>query len=223
VELLPPELFVSDEPFKLHDGDFGMLTDEIVRKNVDTRPMYFDYSSSHALVLPYELMPHGIVYKVTLPGDSVDGDVWDRYNLRGLMAFSLTARDLDRLSQEAQITDSIVPKLAPLQDRVFSSEREFLRAAAQHLGQDLTLKYQEFLLVHAVFRPQIALDPDINRTFLLYGSARIELGNYYLQFDELEKAAVQFNAAVRFDPSLGSGIAQMLQFRDKMVGSNMEK
>jgi hypothetical protein len=137
------------------------------------------------------------------------------------MSFSLAARDLDRLRQEPQITDSIIPQLYPLQDRVFGSEQEFLDAAEQHLGTELTNKYREFLLIHALFRPRIAHDPDIDRTFLMYGSARLELGNYYLDMGELEKAAAQFNAAVRFDSSLGDGIVRMLQFHDKMADSNI--
>ena len=153
VALLPPELFISPEPFQKYAGDMFPLIDEIVQKHWLSRPMYFDYSSAHSLTLPYELLPHGIVYKVATPGDTLDETVWQRYRLRGIL--------------------------------------------------DNT---------------RIALDPDIKRAFLMYGSARIELGNYYLDRNELEKAANEFNEAVKFDPSLGDHIVRMLQFQDKMGG-----
>ena len=216
VESLPSELFLSENPFEKHERNFLAILDEMVRKSASARPIYFDYSSSHALMLPYELIPHGIVYKFGRPGDKLDDAVWSSYRLRGIMSFSLNARDLDRLRQESQITDEIVPQLHPLLNRVFQSEHAFLDAVAQRIGRDLTDKYREFLLIHGLFHPQIAHDPDINRTFLLYGSARLELGNFYLGQDQLEKAVAQFNAAVRFDASLGDGIVRMLEFQNTL-------
>ena len=52
----------------------------------------------------------------------------------------------------------------------------------------------------------------------MYGSAHVELGNYYIEAGQIEKAADEFNTAVRFDPSLGDGIVRMLQFRNKLSG-----
>ncbi len=221
VESLPPELFISDNPFDVHDGNFVALLDEIVQKNSPARPIYFDYSSSHALMLPYALLPHGVVYKLALPGDALDEHVWERYSLRGLVAFSLTAKDLDRLRQESQIPEDIAGPLMPLIGEIFTTESDFLATVAQYIGTERSRQYQEFLLIHALFHPDIARDPDIDRTFLMYGSARLELGNFYLERGELEKASAQFNAAVRFDSSLGNGIVQMLQFRDSMYGGHV--
>ncbi|PIE34956.1 hypothetical protein CSA56_06220 [candidate division KSB3 bacterium] len=64
----------------------------------------------------------------------------------------------------------------------------------------------------------IASDPDIERTALLYGSARAELGHYYLELHDVDKAAHEFNMAVQLEPSLGDGIVQSLKFRDKLGG-----
>lgn len=69
---------------------------------------------------------------------------------------------------------------------------------------------------------RIALDPDIKRTFLMYGSAHIELGHYYLQEENLEKAAEHFNLAVQFDPSLGDRIVRDLEFRNKLFRGGRE-
>jgi hypothetical protein len=63
----------------------------------------------------------------------------------------------------------------------------------------------------------IARDPDVNRTFLMYGSAHVELGNYYLERNQLEKATREFNTAVRFEPSLGERIVHELRFRNKLA------
>ncbi|MEJ2068093.1 MAG: hypothetical protein P8Y09_09170, partial [Deltaproteobacteria bacterium] len=157
VEQLPKDLFISDDPFHKYEGYLPPMIDEIVHKNSFSRPVYFDYSSTHAMMPPYDLIPHGLVYKVAIPGDTLDEDIWNRYRFRGIL--------------------------------------------------DQT-------------RHHIALDPDVRRTFLMYGSARIELGHYYLDRDLLDKAAAEFNAAVQFDPSLGDGIVRMLQFRDKMLGGS---
>jgi len=156
VELLPQDFFISADPFYKYKGNIFPMIEEIVRKNVNSRPIYFDYSSAHSISPPYPLLPHGIIYKVEIPGDRLDEEVWDDYRFRGIL--------------------------------------------------DDTL---------------IALDPDVRRTFLMYGSARVELGNYYLDLGELEKAAAEFNAAVEFDPALGDGIVRMLQFRDKMLGGHV--
>ncbi len=156
VELLPQDLFISADPYHKYGGEIFPIIDEIVHKHSLSRPVYFDYSSSHSTSLPYQLIPHGITYKVAIPGDILDEEVWDRYRFRGIL--------------------------------------------------DNT---------------RIALDPDVRRTFLMYGSAQIELGNFYLDLGQVEKAADAFNTAVRFDPSLGDGIVRMLQFRDKMLGGHI--
>ncbi len=62
----------------------------------------------------------------------------------------------------------------------------------------------------------IVTDPDIERTFLMYASARMALGNYYLHLDELDKAAREFNLAVQFEPSIGEQIVQELKYRNQL-------
>jgi hypothetical protein len=223
VDDLPPELFFTDDPFTVFEGDLLLLIDDIVHKNVLDRPIYFDYSSLHALPIPYDILPHGLAYKVALPGETFDETVWQRYRFRGLMSFSLSERDLERLHQEAQITEDIATPLKPLVNRVFASQEAFLQAVERLIGAASTHKYQEFLLIHALFRPTIAHDPDIDRTFLMYGSARVELGHFYMERGELEKAAAEFNAAVRFDASLGDGIVRILQFNDKLGGRGLRE
>ena len=153
LEQLPPELFESQTPAKDYKQDLAALLEDIVHKNLRRRPIYFDFSSAHSLMLPYPLLPNGITYKVMLPDDRLDEGVWDRYHFRGLL--------------------------------------------------DET---------------RIARDSDIDRTFIMYGSARMELGNYYLELGELEKASQQFNLAVQLAPELGEGIVQSLMFRDKLAG-----
>jgi hypothetical protein len=157
VESLPPDLFFSPDPYHKYNGDVFSILDEIVRKKVGLRPIYFDYSSAHSIALPYPLLPNGITYKVEMPGDKLDEDVWNRYSFRGIL--------------------------------------------------DNT---------------RIAKDPDIRRAFLMYGSAHIELGHYYMELDQLKKAAFEFNLAVRFAPELGDGIVRMLRFQDKIIGKRSE-
>ncbi len=153
VESLPTDLFASTNPYGEHGGDLIAIMEEILRHNMDRRPIYFDFSSAHSIMIPYPLLPVGVTYKLERPGDTIDDEVWGRYRFRGLL--------------------------------------------------DDT---------------RIASDPDIERTFLMYGSARVELGNYYLDLRETEKAAEQFNLAVQFDPGLGEGILQSLKIRDKLGG-----
>ena len=149
---LPEDLFLSDSSQK-YEGDVLLVLDEIIQKNLDRRPIYFDFSSTHSLPLNYPLLPNGVTYKVPVPGDQLDPELWSRYRFRGIL--------------------------------------------------DDT---------------RIALDPDIERTFFMYGSARVELGNYYLDFGDLDKAASEFNAAVQIEPRLGEGIVHSLKFRDKLAG-----
>ena len=153
IESLPPEFFGVADPTERYGNDILAFIDDIVRQHIDTRPIYFDFSSAHSLLLPYPLLPNGITYKIQLPGDLVDDTIWARYQFRGIL--------------------------------------------------DET---------------RIARDPDIDRTSIMYGSARTELGNYYLELGDIEKAAREFNMAVQLEPSLGKGIAQSLEFRDKLAG-----
>ncbi len=153
IEQLPPELFESPTPFAEYGKNLAALLEDIVRKNIKTRPIYFDFSSAHSLMLPYPLLPNGITYKVILPGNALDETVWEHYRFRGIL-------------------DDV----------------------------------------------RIARDQDIDRTFIMYGSARMELGNYYLELEELEKASQQFNLAVQLAPELGEGIVHTLKFRDKLAG-----
>ena len=153
IQSLPKELFISENPYQEHQGDVIEILNEIVHKYTFSRPVYFDYSSTHSLMLPYRLVPNGITYKVQKPGDTIDETIWDRYTFRGIL--------------------------------------------------DNT---------------RIAMDPDIERTFSMYGSAHVELGHYYLELDQLEKAAKEFNAAVQFDPAFGDRIVQSLEFRNKLTG-----
>ncbi|MCP4402619.1 MAG: DUF2723 domain-containing protein [bacterium] len=152
VESLASDLFFTDKPFQRHGADLVPLLHEIVEKNISSRPIYFDYSSTFSIRPPYPLLPHGVAYKVAAPGDRLDLTVWERYQLRGIL--------------------------------------------------DDT---------------HIALDPDIERTFIMYGSARMELGNYYLELGDLEEASREFNMAVLIAPELGEGIVQSLKFRNKLA------
>ena len=153
LDQLPPDLFESPAPFDEYGRDLVALLEDIVRKNRTARPIYFDFSSAHSLILPYPLLPNGITYKVMLPGEQIDETVWERYRFRGLLDHTHVARD-----------------------------------------------------------------QDIERTFMMYGSARMELGNYYLELGELEKATREFNLAVQLAPELGEGIVQSLKFRDRLAG-----
>ncbi len=153
VESLPPDLFEAADPSERYGTDILAFIDDIVHAQITTRPIYFDFSSAHSLMLPYPLLLNGITYKIQRHGESVDETVWNRYQFRGIL--------------------------------------------------DNT---------------RIARDPDIDRTSLIYGSARIELGNYYLELDDMEKAAQEFNMAVQLEPSLGKGIIQSLEFRNKLAG-----
>jgi hypothetical protein len=158
IESLPQDLFLSANLYDTYQGDLVPILEEIVYKNMDSRPIYFDYSSAHSVMPPYQFLPHGITYKVVAPGDKIDEEIWTRYNFRGIL--------------------------------------------------DNT---------------RIAMDADINRTFLMYGSAHVELGNYYLQLNEVEKAAQHFNVAVQFEPSLGDRIVRELRFRDKLAGEGLQR
>jgi hypothetical protein len=157
LDFLPQDLFPAED-VENDDKDAARLIEKIVQHNLASRPIYFDFSSAHSVMLPYQLLPYGAAYKVLVPGDKLDEEIWTRYRFRGIL--------------------------------------------------DNT---------------RIARDPDIERTFLMYGSAHIELGNYYLQLDELEKAAQAFNAAVRFEPSLGDQIVRELRFRDKLAGESPQQ
>ncbi len=150
---LPEELRQAVEFDRIHLGSSLEAVDNIIRTQIAMRPIYFDFSSAHSLPLSYQLLPHGITYKVAAAGDTIQEEIWNRYRFRGIL--------------------------------------------------DNT---------------RIAMDADIERTFGMYGSARVELGHYYLEMDELEKAAEQFNAAVQFDPDLGDHIVQHLHFRNKLAG-----
>lgn len=152
LESLPPALPIVSETTPEQQENVLAMVDAIVQRYQGLRPIYFDFSSAHSLLVPYPLLPHGITYKLARPGDTVDETLWNRYRFRGIL--------------------------------------------------DQT---------------RIAMDPDIERTFLMYGSARIELGNYYVERNEVEKAAEQFNAAVQFEPSLGEQIVQHLHFRNKLA------
>ncbi len=156
LDQLPPDLFESPAPAETYDKDLLAVLEDIVRKNLDTRPVYFDFSSAHSLKLPYWLLPNGITYKVRRPGDVLDETVWERYRFRGILEDTAIARD-----------------------------------------------------------------SDIDRSFLMYGSARMELGNYYLERGELERASEQFNLAVQLAPELGGRIIRSLKFRDKFGGERI--
>ena len=153
LESLPQALSLVSSTTQAQQENILAMVDAIVQRYQGLRPIYFDFSSAHSIVVPYPLLPHGITYKIALPGETLDETIWNRYRFRGIL--------------------------------------------------DQT---------------RIALDPDIERTFLMYGSARIELGNYYVDRNEVEKAAAQFNAAVQFAPSLGEQIVQHLHFRNKLAG-----
>jgi tetratricopeptide (TPR) repeat protein len=212
-------LFLKD-PFHTYEGNLASLIDEIVQRNWRFRPIYFDFSSSHSINLPYQLIPHGITYKVAVEGDILDEDIWNRYRFRGLLSFLFTGESFEEL-RGAGVPERVVNTLTILTGQYFLEERAFLSAVEQLLGAEQTQQYKELLLLHAYRRPRIALDPDVRRTFSMYGSARIELGNFYLDMGDVEKASEQFNAAVRLEETLGESIVQMLQFRDKMYGSHV--
>ncbi len=152
VESLPQDLFVSEDAHHKYSGDIRPIIEEIVQKNLPTRPLYFDFSSVHSLMLPFPLLPNGVTYKVAVTGDRIDESVWKRYSFRGILEDTPIARD-----------------------------------------------------------------PDIDRTYIMYGSAHVELGHYYMQFEEVQKAAEHFNIAVQFEPSLGDRIVRELRFQDKLA------
>lgn len=149
LESLPDELFKVPPSGVNDERDLYAVIDSIVQKNVGDRPVYFDFSSAHSLVPQYPMVLNGITYKVGVPGDSTDTEIWKRYRFRGIL--------------------------------------------------DDT---------------QVAMDPDIRRTFSIYGTAQFELGSYFLEQEQLEEAARHFNLAVRFDPSLGDIIIKQLDARD---------
>ncbi|MBD3305196.1 DUF2723 domain-containing protein [candidate division KSB3 bacterium] len=152
VDELPQDLFLSSDPYQRCKKDLSCFISEIGQKNVHTRPIYFDFSSAHSIVIPYPMIPYGVTYKLARPGERLTEDVWDRYRFRGIL--------------------------------------------------DDT---------------RIAVDPDVKRTFLIYGSAYVELGYYYLEYDQLEKATEAFNAAVRFAPELGDRIVRDLSFQNRLM------
>ena len=154
LQTLPADLFAVADPAAAYSGNPAATLEAVIRHNFPERPVFFDYSSTHSLALPYQLLPHGIVYKLALPGEKVNDDVWERYRFRGIL--------------------------------------------------DNT---------------PIALDPDIERTFFMYGSAQMELGHYYLQIDRLNEAAEAFNKAVQFAPELGETIVESLRSQDKVIGT----
>lgn len=220
VDLLPQDLFFTTNAYQRAQGDLFVLIEEIVQKQINSRPIYFDYSSSHSLELPYQMIPHGLIYKVAVAGDVLDEQVWQRYRFRGIVTFLLPNTFADLLRQN-QMPESMITALQPLQHREFETEAEFVEALAAVLQPGELQQYKDLFLNIATFHPPIAIDPDIHRAFLMYGSARMELGNFYLEMGDVTKAAEHFNAAVRFEESLGEGIAELLQFRDKMYGGHV--
>lgn len=146
IDELPPDFFAAGDPVARHAENIERVAAEIIERQQSKRPIYLDYSCAHSLLLPYQLLPHGITYKVKQPGDQLDEDVWSRYRFRGIL--------------------------------------------------DNT---------------RIARDPDIDRVFIMYGAAQVELGNFYLALNDTEKAAQAFNFAIKFDPSLADQIMQELK------------
>ena len=155
VASLPQDVLHAMDRDENQAGSSLDVVNEIIRTQISSRPVYFDFSSAHTLPLPYELLPHGITYKVAIPGDTLREDIWNRYRFRGILDHT-----------------------------------------------------------------RIAMDEDIRRTFSMYGSARAELGQYYLESEQLEKAAEHFNAAVQFDPELGEHIVHHLHFRNKLASEH---
>jgi hypothetical protein len=215
VELLPQNLFAAPDPFARSGGDLTLLIDEIVRKYEGQRPIYFDYSSAHSLNVPYQLLPYGLTYKVATEGDALDETVWQRYRFRGILSFMLSARSLDQLRNNG-MPETLLAALSPLKDREIERESEFLQSVASYIGGSAMMTYRDLLLTYATFHPYIALDPDIRRTFSMYGSARVELGNFFLQMKDVKKAAEHFNWAVRFDDRLGGDVVQLLNNYEQM-------
>ena len=148
-EEMPAEFFLETP---VAEDDVTEYVLQIVETQQQNRPIYFDYSSVHSLELPLPLLPNGVTYKVEMPGDVLDEEVWMRYQFRGILDHT-----------------------------------------------------------------RIAMDPDTERVMTIYGAAQIELGQYYMERGETEKAALAFNNAVKFDPSLGDEIVNELHLRDKLA------
>ncbi len=220
LESLPAELFADKDPYARHGRNIFASIDEIVEHNWSSRPIYFDYSSSHALMVPYPLLPNGIVYKVKVEGDKLDEDIWNRYQFRGLLSFIVTDAALEELRRK-EVPEQVWLGVRSLMGAHFTSEGEFLKALGNSIPATELHTYQALILAHTFTHPPVALDSDIERTFVMYGSARVEMGNIYLDFGSVEKASEHFNAAVRFDPSLGDDIVRMLQFRDSVYGGHV--
>jgi hypothetical protein len=54
---------------RIHIGSSLEAVDNIIRTQIAMRPIYFDFSSAHSLPLSYELLPHGITYRVAAAGE----------------------------------------------------------------------------------------------------------------------------------------------------------
>ena len=89
---LPAEFFQGTPA---DDDDIIEYLLQIVDTQMDTRPIYFDYSSVHSIELPVPLLPNGITYKLQMPGDALDDAVWTRYQFRGILDDTRIAMDSD--------------------------------------------------------------------------------------------------------------------------------
>jgi len=89
---LPKEFFL--EP-PADEDDIIEYVLQIVETQMWKRPIYFDYSSVHSLELPLQFILNGVTYKVEMPGDALDENVWMRYQFRGILDDTPIAMDPD--------------------------------------------------------------------------------------------------------------------------------